>query len=745
MKAKLFILTLFISFALTAQNSLWKSSYEPLDQTVVPQDRIPAQYKSLEVDFAALQNDLLKAPGFKNKTGSTVHINLPDENGNLIDFTVYKSNTLPNQLKQQSGIQTYRAYSKHGDIASIVTSMFGLHAGILRPGKPDLIIEPASRDLNNVIVFSKSALPPKSFECYTEDIAPSVDLSKSSIKIDDQVLRTYRFAIGTTGEYSQYHVNRAINLGIIPSNATDSQKKDAVLSAVAVTVDRLNSVYERDLGVTLELVPNERDVIFLDPNTDPYDNSDIISMLDNNTTVLNNNIGTNNYDGGHLFTTYAGGGISGLGIICSSQKGRSVTGSTSPIGDGYDIDYVAHEIGHAFGCNHTFANSCNNNRNLSTSVEPGSGSSIMAYAGVCSPNVQLHSDDYFHVISIAEAGNFISNYATCSINTNIGNHAPSINVLNYGNVYIPKSTPFLLHATATDADGDALTYCWEQIDAVTNSSTTNWVPNATHTNGPEFRSYDPTTNTNRYFPRVVNIVNNTYQNTWEVLPEVNRTLTFAITVRDNHAGGGQTPFDYVQFSIDQNTGPFRVTNMSNGETLQAGETKTITWNVAGTDGGLVNCPTVDILFSADNGVTFPYTIASNIPNNGSAQFSVPGYENTNLGRFMVKAHNNYFFDLAHGRFTIQGAGAVALNNLNHLKIYPNPAKNTIHISFDDIDNQAPVNVSLVDVSGREIYNRTFNAHENFDQIISTDTYARGIYLIKIINGSKGATQKLILE
>jgi len=745
-KKLLFVLSLFFSLTAFSQNSFWHPvSSKNVDETIIPKKRIPSQFQTYGIDLPAIQNHLSVASKFTTKH-SDVSFEIPDEKGVSHTFKIFRSGTLSPELQINAPIDTYRGYAKDGSIASIVISPFGLHVGVLRTGKPTLVVETSSRDLQEVIVFGKDKLAPIDFQCFTD--APETDVNldiNQARRINDHILRTYRFAIGTTGEYSQYHVNRAINLGIIGNNATDAQKKDVVLSAVTVTVDRLNTVYERDFGINLELVNNERNAIFLDSNTDPYDNSDIMSMLNGNTSALNNAIGINNYDGGHLFTTYPGGGISGLGVICSTYKGRSVTGSTQPIGDAYDIDYVAHEVGHAFGCNHTFGNSCQNNRSISTSVEPGSGSTIMAYAGVCSPNIQLHSDDYFNVISIAECGDFITTSATCSTNTDIGNHTPVIGVVNYGNAYVPKKTPFVLTAVGVDADAnDALTYCWEQIDVVPNSSN-NWVPNATHTGGPEFRSYDPTTNNSRYFPRAVNIFNNTYRNTWEVLPEVNRLMTFAITVRDNHPGGGQTPFDYLQFNIDQNTGPFRITNMTNGETWQAGQTKTITWNVAGTDGGLVNCTTVDILFSADNGVTFPYVVATNIPNNGSAQFTVPNNENTNLGRFMLKAHNNYFFDMAHGRFTIQGAGGVTKNNLDNLQIYPNPVKNKLHISFDVKNINQPVQISLFDLSGRQVLNQNFEPVAQFNHSINVEKMAKGIYFINIKNGDNNASQKLIIE
>jgi len=685
---------------------------------------------------------------FLNKQESEVIFDIPDENGMLIPYRVYQSHTMSSGLQEKAPeIRAYRAFGLHNkaDIASIVITPDALHIGILRTGKSDLVVQPAAQDGKKVILYTKENLPPIEFECYVNDTysVPATDLR--SPLIEDEVLRTYRFAVGVTGEYSQFHVDRAG----LDNTATDDEKKNVVLAAIVVTIDRINSVYERDLGVLLELVSTEKDVIFLDPNTDPYDNDDIMSMLNANTSVLNNYLGSNNYDGGHLFSTYPGGGISGLGIICSSIKAHSVTGLNNPVGDTYDIDFVAHEIGHAFGCNHTFANSCNNNRNLGTSMEPGSGSTIMGYAGVCAPNLQLHSDDYFHSVSIKEASDFVSNIATCSNNIDIGNHKPVINVINYGNdKYLPVNTPFILQATATDPDNDPLTYCWEQHDEVGNndSNITSWTPDANHTSGPEFRSYDPGTSGDRIFPIVSNIISGTYSNFWEVLPGVDRTMKFALRVRDNHPGGGQSPVEYVNLSFDANTGPFRITNMTDNETWQVLTDHTITWDVAGTDGGLVNCATVDILFSADDGQTFPYTVVENLPNNGSATFTMPDFLNTYAGRFMLKAHDNYFMDIAKGKFIITGSNAVPEEKLYaEFEVYPNPANEIVNVIFESLNSNEKIILQMYDTGGRMLFSKEFFKSKNIRQNIELSAYGKGIYFISLNNGKKIFIRKLIIN
>ncbi len=733
---KKIILLLFagISFFSYAQKNYWTSFKGNYQNVIFPQERVPDNYTTYTLAEQGLKQELTQAPDlYSGQEG--IRIVLPSTDGNFSVYKVYKSSTLSAGLQQKfPGIQTYRAFGlKKPSQASIVISPWGVNIEIFKPGKSAEIIQAINPQNKIYWVYKKTDLAAEPFECFTQDHTNFNEQLQNSRQSTDGVLRTYRYAVGTTGEYSQYHVNLAIQAGVIPSNATDAQKKAVVLAAVTTTVDRLNTIYERDLGIHLALVSNEDQVIFLDPNTDPYDNSDIISMLNNNTNVLNQYIGVNNYDGGHLFSTYPGGGISGLGVICSSsQKARSVTGSANPIGDPYDVDYVAHEVGHSFGANHTFANSCQSNRNMGTSVEPGSGSTIMAYAGVCSPNVQNHSDDYFHVVSISEITDFITNYATCAQQSNIGNTAPQVNTVTYTNNYVPKSTPFILEANATDTQNDFLTYCWEEVDVINDSNINAYTPVSTNTAGPMFRSYLPTEKNYRSFPPIGNILDNSYGSTWEVLPSVSRNMNFVVTVRDNHPGGGQTPAQIVGLQVDGSTGPFRVTSQGADEVWQVGQTKTITWDVAGTTGGQVNCGTVDILFSDNNGISFDYVLASDVPNDGSETITVPSGIDSPNGRIMIKGHNRYFFDLAKGKISIGTFQNVcntttdSNTNVNIPDNNPSGTSTTINVSDNNIINDVNINLNIahtyiqdliikvISPSGTEVvlYNQNCGSQDN---------------------------------
>ncbi|PID69763.1 MAG: hypothetical protein CR985_04190, partial [Flavobacteriales bacterium] len=318
-------------------------------------------------------------------------------------------------------------------------------------------------------IFKKEdAISQLPFSCLAENLENHVkSVSTKALNTNDLKLRTYRLAIATTEEYSNFQVDEA-GLG---TGANRNDSINAVMSAIVVTMTRVNAVFGNDLAIKMQLVPNNDKIIFLetDPGDDPYTDDNSSKMLTQNQTTLDNIIGFSNYDIGHVFST-GGGGLAYLASVCTNSKAKGVTGSSNPIGEPFYIDYVAHEMGHQFGANHTFngtAGSCGGgNRNDPTAVEPGSGSTIMGYAGLCANhNVQNLSDSYFHKVSIEEIMNNVTNGAgQCATISNFANnlHVPVVNA--GADFTIPKSTPFALTGQGSDADGNVLTYCWEQID-----------------------------------------------------------------------------------------------------------------------------------------------------------------------------------------------------------------------------------------------------------------------------------------
>ena len=445
-----------------------------------------------------------------------------------------------------------------------------------------------------------------------------------------------------TIEYAAYHVNAA---GL--SGGTLAQKKAAVLSAMVVTMTRVNGVFETDMSLRMNLIANNDLVIFID--SDSFDNANAGTLINQSQTVIDATIGSANYDIGHTVST-GGGGLAQLNSPCTTSKARGITGSGAPVGDAYDIDYVAHEIGHQWGGNHTFNNSCGGNRNNSTAVEPGSGTTIMGYAGICAPDIQSNSDAYFHTISITEMTNFINGTGSnCDDPLVSGNSAPTANA--GADFTIPKGTPFILKGAGTDSNGDTLTYCWEQIDI----EATTQPPTQTATGGPNFRSLYATTSPNRYMPTLASVVAGVLNPTWEVVPTVARTnMDFALTVRDNRTpNGGQTQRDNMVLTI-ANVGPFLVTSPNTAVSYIGLTNQTITWDAAGTTANGINCANVDILLSTNGGLTFPTTLLAGTPNDGSQSVTIPNTPGT-TNRIMIAGSNHIFYDVSNANFTITNA------------------------------------------------------------------------------------------
>ena len=608
---------------------------------------IPKKYKTFHLNLPELQELLSTAPmrfSGEAETQEPVVLQLPMPNGEMARFQIFDAPIMePGLAAKFPMIHSYAGVGMDDATASIRfdVTQFGFHAMVISAKHSSVYIDPYSKsDTEHYISYYKNDFEKENpnFECHVKSTSTdngadfgTMDTNASSLLQGDCMLRTYRLALTCTGEYASFHGGSTVS----------------VLAAMNTTMTRVNGVYERELNVNMVIVDDNENLIFLDSGTDPYQNNNSNQMLGECHDQCVAIIGSANFDIGHVFST-GGGGVAGLGVVCSNNgKGRGVTGTNNPVGDPFDIDYVAHEMGHQFGGNHTFNNSCGGNRNNSTAVEPGSGSTIMAYAGICNPNVQNNSDDYFSAMSIQEISNYINNGTgnNCPVTTDIGNTPPTVN--DVANYTLPISTPFRLTAVGADADGDAITYCWEQMD----NEIATMPPVSTNTGGPAFRTYDPTTDASRYFPKLNDIVNG-IDDEWEELPSVSRSMNFRVTVRDNHMGGGCTTEDDVDLTFTNTAGPFLVQNPNMALTWLSGTTETVTWDVAGTDAAPVSCANVDIILSTDGGFTYPITLATGVPNNGSFEVSVPN-EATTTARVMVVCSDNIFFDISNENFTIE--------------------------------------------------------------------------------------------
>ncbi|MEI6407746.1 MAG: zinc-dependent metalloprotease family protein [Bacteroidota bacterium] len=629
------LLLLLSSCALHAQ-SLW---------TTTPESNIPAygerrikpqHYLTVKLNLDELAPVLSAAPErfSSNAAEADTYLSVPMPDGSTQNFRLLESPVMAPELQSRyPEIRCYTGYGVDNPAASLKCDLtpWGFHGMVTIPGQSPVYIDPyqhGNRDYY-VVYYKKDYVAGKNdhfLPCETPDNGMVEIKEGFNAEAGDCKLRKYRLALACTGEYAAFH----------------GGTKPLVMAAMNTSMNRVNGVYEKENSVTMQLVPKNDTLIFLNATNDPYTNNNGSTMLGQNVTTCNNRIGTANYDIGHVFST-GGGGIAGLGVVCSASKAQGVTGSDMPIGDPFDIDYVVHEMGHQFGAEHTQNNDCN--RVDGSAVEPGSASTIMGYAGICAPDVQPHSDDYFHGLSLQQIGAFlIGSGNTCAVKINTGNNSPTVN--GGADYVIPKSTNFALTASGSDADGDALTYCWEQMDP----EFATMPPVATSATGPLFRSFKGTSSPTRYFPNLTDILSNTNP-TWEVLPSVARTMKFRVTVRDNKAGGGCTSEDNVVVTVAGTAGPFVVTAPNTAVTWYVGETKTITWSVNGTNAAPVSCANVRILLSTDGGLTFPTVLAASVPNNGTANIVVPN-QLSNTCRVKVEAIGNVFFDISNQNFTI---------------------------------------------------------------------------------------------
>jgi chitodextrinase len=655
---KLLILTCILTFSFSFSQSVnpWVKSSKINNTILKNKSQLSTNYQVFNLDIDLFKSALNNAPkraGFAQKS-STI-IEFPNSEGKLERFSIFEASIMhPDLQAKYPGIKSYAGKGIDDPTATIRFSVshLGIKTMTIAAGKNAEFIEPYSSDLTQYMVYNKESKNASlnSFECLVkDDVSNKIKATPTSVarpNADDGVLRTFRLAISATGEYTQY-------FGGTKANA---------LAAINATMTRVNGIFEIDFGVTMVLIANTVDVIYTNANTDPY-TTNLNSQLQSTLTSV---IGESNYDIGHVFQNGSNNGNAGcIGCVCvDGSKGSAFTSHTVPEGDNFDVDYVAHEMGHQFGGNHTWT--FNGNEGTNAQMEPGSGSTIMGYAGITgATDVQAHSDPYFHAISIQQITNYVKT-TSCQTNTATGNNVPTVTA--GGDFTIPKSTPFMLTGDGTDADGNnTLTFCWEQMDE-NNASTT--YPSTTATSGVAFRSFSPTASKSRSFPEISTVLAGNTSSQWEAVPSVGRTLNFRLTVRDNIAGGGANNSDDMVVTVNSTTGPFVVSYPNSAITWNVNQLQTITWDVAGTNGTAVNCQTVNILLSTDGGSTYPISLASGVANNGSAQITVPNTIGTQ-NRIKVEAADNIFYDVSNANFNIEAeviCNAIVPTNLTSSNI-----------------------------------------------------------------------------
>lgn len=761
----LIIFTFFVAFSYAQTQKAWK---EVTAQNIklnknVQRESFPQDFKLIQLDFAVLQQVLMNTPGRFSKSKKGTVITLPNVSGGFERFEMFEASNFDAEL--QARFPQIRAFVGKGiddknALLRLSISPSGIQTMVFRANRRSEFMEPYSEDGKIYVVYNSSSTKGKlPFTCSTTDINLANELTSKvgqTAFSSSGSLLTFRLALSCNGEYSNYF------------GATSSAQVANVLTAFNNTMTRVNGVFEKDFGIHMNIVNQTTNVIYYVPATDPYTtmanwNTQLQRALNTTLTGVSTSLAANNaaYDVGHMFGASGGGGNAGcIGCVCvdgvtagtGSTKGRGITSPADgiPSGDNFDIDYVAHELGHQFGANHTFSNS---NEGAGVNKEVGSGVTIMGYAGITSYDTHLHSIDVFHSASIAQVQ---ANMAgkTCPTVTSLTHGAPIVNAgLDY---IIPKSTPFILTGSAIDSNGDVMNYVWEQNDDGVGQTNANSAARIAKPTGSNWVNYLPSTTPSRYFPNIASVVANSPTTsgldvTSEALSSVARTLNFRLTARDNNILGGQTGFDDTVITVNATAGPFAVTAPNTSVSWVVGTNQTVTWDVAGTTANGVNTDFVDIYLSNDGGYTYPILLASRVPNDGSEVILVPNNIGTTK-RIMVKGNNHVFFDISNSNFTITAAPStfgIAFNGIEGEQNKDACQGSVVSYSFPymtygGFSASTAFSVTGQPVGSTVVFTPTNTATDGTItmEISNTAASATGLYTM-IVTGSSGGTTKTI--
>lgn len=730
---------------------------------------VMANWKEINPDLAPKQLQLIKPEKYKVYTldennlkirlwnvantpeqGEVFSLPMPD--GSMREFKVWETSMMPPELaalNPETKTFTATAVNDATVTAKLDFTLYGFHAMVF-DGDNTSFIDPWDnyRDGYYLVHYKRDINRPANerMQCMLHNepggdqlMTADSDLPEMAHKtINGYQLRTYRLALSCSNHYA-----RAVTGLLTPTKAQ-------VLARMTTTMNRVNGVYEREFSITMVFTANQNALIFVTASGDPFNDKNFNANACNteNQIQCDNLIGFAGYDIGHVFTT-GSGGLAALASVCKgSFKAMGTTGSGSPSGDAFDIDYVAHEMGHQFGSDHTFnspSGGCGSNRAASLSYEPGSGSTIMAYAGLCDPdNVQSNSNPYFHAGSIDKILTYVNTTAgNCAVKTPTGNKLVSYAPFSPVAYSIPYLTPFELTAPiATDSLADSVVlYAWEQYD-LGGSSGTTW---ATTTNvGPLFRSFNPSKSNVRVFPRIASVMAGNLNTLHEKAPTVARTMRFRCLYRNirNNKGCVTIPDELITLTaVANSTGAgFRVTSQGTaGISYTGGSTQTITWNVVSTNAAPVSAANVDIYMSTNGGTAWQYLVGT-YPNTGTASVVVPNpATNSTATRFKVKGANNVFFNVNSNNFTVTynsslpvtPTGVAAMTApADVIDVYPVPATNVLNMSVSANSKAAAYNTL-----GQLIWEGNVNGTTQ----ISVATWAKGMYYIRFMNATNGNT------
>ncbi|MCG6888543.1 MAG: M12 family metallo-peptidase [Gammaproteobacteria bacterium] len=650
-KIKLLMLTVMLLLAARAgaAEQIWQEVSERQARSV---DNYQRQY---QVDSLALRATLQRVTR-EIGPGSVRIIRLPMPDGSLADFEIYESPIMQDELAQRyPEIKTYKVYGIDDPLASgrLDITPQGFHA-LLHTSQGRLFIDPdaGSPLADRYRARTRNAAPTSGYSCGVDEPeyamrAPQQSAARTAARASDTFLQ-YRLAVAATEEYV---------LRVTGSRFDFLGAQARIVTAI----NRVNQIYERDLSIRLVLVANNDQLIENNGNVS-FSNGNPPQMFAENQAWIDSRLGPSGYDIGHIFGT-GGGGLALLGSVCASNnKAKGVSGIVDPLGDPFYIDFVAHEIGHQFNADHSFnglEGSCGTGRNQATAYEPGSGSTIMAYAGICDvEDLQSNSDATFHAASIAQINSFTAAGGSCF--SEVPGFIDNLNdpvVAAVADRTIPANTAFVLDASASDADGNTLSYQWDQLDAGCPTNASSFGTD-TGFNGL-FRSYPPRVVAKRHFPALGTQLQGLFDDA-EVIPCNNRDVNLRFTARDGLSGQDS---DDVKVTVRDTGAVFEITNLDSP--LSPIDTRTpitVNWRVAATDQAPINCSSVkiELLTIADDGSSYSVHPLLTTANTGSADVSItPVGSSHPRARIRVQCGNNIFYDISDVDFAVDGSASGA--------------------------------------------------------------------------------------
>ncbi len=744
------VITLVCCLMLTATVSNagkgnWDRIYSSIPSTN-KQAIFPNSYTAFHLDDAALIATLKLASSSPDKPTSIL---LPDVDNNFRTFLVWETPVMAPELQAQfPDIRTYTGVCEGNELitAKITSTPRGFHIMVYSP-ESNYFIAPYShvrdgyylvfnqKDYTNTAMSRGVCGVSSEQQSMVEGIPANINAATTpspgrALRQNGEVHRVYRCAIACTAEWAI-----AVSGGI--PNTAD------VMNIIIALMNNANGVFERELSVRMELIPQNNLVVYLDPNTDPYTcdaNNDC--LIGENQTNFDAVFPTGSeYDIGHILNT-AGGGLAQLNSIC--QNGGKASGVSGAFG-AEDIGTIIHEMGHQMGSQHTFNSDqggCSGNGSETSAYEPGSGTSIMSYNGVCAAdNVEGTPVNYYHVYSLDVMTSFLSTL-TCGAPEE---GVPPIFIPDLADTYaIPKNTPFELLAPEAEAyeSNPLITYNWEEWDL--GHFTELESASATWDAGPIMQSFAPTTNRLRTFPKMDVILSGDYSTIGQRLPKAERVMNFRLTARSLKSGYGTfNTTDGATHIKVANLSEFRVLTPDDTATWDVGSTQTITWDTGGSRQDPINCSYVDIFISYDGGKTYSNQIVGETPNTGSYNWTVIDTYSDSV-RFKVKGSGNIFFDISKADIRIHGnpTGVKDITDDNAIQVFPNPATSLLSIRYGKTVRQ-PLTVEIYNMIGQKVWSGEMN--QSVD--IHTSGFARGNYLVHIYDADSGERRikKVVLQ